>query len=190
MDADNGGVDHLDSGIMGSGKCVYDAAPDTSPTPADEPVVASGVWAKRHRQITPRCSRSQDPEDAIEDTSVVHPRNATWLVRQHRPYGSPFIVGEFVAHDSSPQSGSLNHRGLTHRKELLARPWFGVFGAGADINLPTILNEKSKMTQSSGKARYVTLFRDTAVKLPVKRIIVGPADGADERSRALSRRLQ
>ena len=49
MDADNGGVDHLDSGIMGSGKCVYDAAPDTSPPPADEPVVASGVWAKRHR---------------------------------------------------------------------------------------------------------------------------------------------
>jgi hypothetical protein len=45
-------------------------------------------------------------------------------------------------------------------------------------------------TQSSGKARYVTFFRDTAVKLPVKRIIVGPADGADERSRALSRRLQ
>jgi len=29
-----------------------------------------------------------------------------------------------------------------------------------------------------------------AVKLPVKRIIVGPADGVDERSRALSRRLQ
>jgi hypothetical protein len=46
------------------------------------------------------------------------------------------------------------------------------------------------VTQSSGKARYVTFFRDTAVKLPVKRIIVGPADGADERSRALSRRLQ
>ena len=38
MHADNGGVDHLDSGIMGSGKCVYDAAPDTSPPPADEPV--------------------------------------------------------------------------------------------------------------------------------------------------------
>jgi hypothetical protein len=40
------------------------------------------------------------------------------------------------------------------------------------------------------KARYIRFFRDTAVKLPVKRIIVGPADGADERSRALSRRLQ
>ena len=42
----------------------------------------------------------------------------------------------------------------------------------------------------SGTQRYVTLFRDTAVKLPVKRIIVGPADGADDRIRALSRRLQ
>ena len=71
MHTDNGGVDHLDSGIMGSGKCVYDTAPDTSPPPADEPVVASGVWAKRRRQITPRCSGSQDPEDAIEDTTVV-----------------------------------------------------------------------------------------------------------------------
>jgi hypothetical protein len=40
---------------LGSGKCVYDAAPDTSPPPADEPVVASGVWAKRRRQITPGC---------------------------------------------------------------------------------------------------------------------------------------
>ena len=36
MDADNGGVDHLDSGIVGSSKCVYDAAPDTSPPPTDE----------------------------------------------------------------------------------------------------------------------------------------------------------
>src|SRR5215831_20118839 len=103
MDADNGGVDHLDSGIMGNGKCVYDAAPDTSPPPADEAVVASGVRAKRLRQITPRCSGSQDPEDAVEDTTVVYPRNATRLVGQHRPYGSPFIVGEFVAHDSSPR---------------------------------------------------------------------------------------
>jgi hypothetical protein len=53
MYADNRRVDHLDTGIMGSGKCVYDAAPDTSSPPPDEPVVASGVWAKRRRQITP-----------------------------------------------------------------------------------------------------------------------------------------
>jgi len=42
MHADYRGVDHLDTGIMGSRKCVYDA-PDTSPPPTDEAVVACGV---------------------------------------------------------------------------------------------------------------------------------------------------
>lgn len=49
-----GGVDHLDSGIMGGGKCVYDAAPNTSPPPADETVIAGRVRAKVTRQIVPR----------------------------------------------------------------------------------------------------------------------------------------
>jgi hypothetical protein len=49
MHADNRGIDHLDSGIMGSGKRFYDAAPDTGPPPPDEAVVASGVRAKRRR---------------------------------------------------------------------------------------------------------------------------------------------
>src|SRR5262245_24395592 len=53
MHADNGGVDHLDSSIMRSGKRFYDAAPNTGPPPPDEAVVASGVWAKRRWQITP-----------------------------------------------------------------------------------------------------------------------------------------
>ncbi len=56
MHADNGGVDHLDSAIMGSGKRFYDAAPNTGSPPPDEAIVASGVWAKRRRQITPGCS--------------------------------------------------------------------------------------------------------------------------------------
>ena len=49
MHTDNGGVDHLDSCIVGGGKCVYDAAPDTSPTPADETVIAGRVRAKMIR---------------------------------------------------------------------------------------------------------------------------------------------
>ena len=105
MHADNGGIDHLDSGIMGSGKRFYDAAPDTSPPPADETVIAGRVRAKMIRQIAPRCPGLQDPEDAVEDTPVVYPRNATRLVRQHGLDGNPFIVGEFVAHDSTPSLG-------------------------------------------------------------------------------------
>ena len=67
MHADNGSVDHLDSSIPGSGKRFYDAAPNTGPPPPDEAVVASSVRAKRRRQITPGCSRSEDLEDAIQD---------------------------------------------------------------------------------------------------------------------------
>ena len=65
MHADNGGVDHLDSCIMGSGKCVYDAAPDTSPPPTDEAVVARGVRTKHLGKITPGRAGAQDPEDAL-----------------------------------------------------------------------------------------------------------------------------
>jgi hypothetical protein len=36
MHAGNRSVDHLDSGIVGSGKRAYDAAPDTGPTPPNE----------------------------------------------------------------------------------------------------------------------------------------------------------
>src|SRR5262245_548662 len=128
MHADNGGVDHLDSGVMGSGKCVYDAAPNTSPPPADEAVVACGVRTKRLGQITPGCSGAQDPEDAIEDTAVVHPRNATRLVRQHRLDGSPFIIGEFVAHDSSPQFGSFESQGFGQTQRSWTGPGTALMG--------------------------------------------------------------
>jgi hypothetical protein len=67
--------------IMGGGKRVYDAALDTSPPPPNDAVVASGERTKRLRQITPGGAGSQDPENAIEDTTVVYPRNAAWLVR-------------------------------------------------------------------------------------------------------------
>src|SRR5215471_4423671 len=137
MHADNGGVDHLDSGIMGSGKCVHDAAPDTSPPPADETVIAGRVRAKMIRQIAPGCPRSQDPENTVKDTSVVYPRNATRLVRQHGLDGDPFIISEFVAHDSSPQFGSLNHRGLANGNASGSAP-VRRLRAEADINLPTI----------------------------------------------------
>ena len=140
MDADNGGVDHLNSGIMGSGKRVYDAAPDASPPPTEDAIVACGIRTKHLRKITPWRSGAQDPEDAIEDTTVVHPRNATRLVRQHRLDGNPFKIGEFIAHNSSPQFGSLNHRGLARRNASGEAP-VGRLRVEADISQPTIFAE-------------------------------------------------
>ena len=68
--------------------------------PRHQPV-ASGRSGrpKRLGQITAGCSGEQDPQNAIEDTAVVYPRNATRLVREHRLDGKPFMVGEFVAHE-------------------------------------------------------------------------------------------
>ena len=47
-----------------------------------------------------------DPKDAIEHATVIYTPNTTRFAWQHRLYGSPFIIGEFVAHDSSPQFGA------------------------------------------------------------------------------------
>jgi hypothetical protein len=78
MHVDDRGVDHLDSGIADSMNCIYDVASDICPTPTDEWVVACGVRTKHLGQIMPRCVRTRDPEDAIEDT-VVKPRSAPRL---------------------------------------------------------------------------------------------------------------
>src|SRR5215204_935468 len=47
------------------------------------------------------------------------------------------MIAELVAHDSSPQFGSLNHRGLANRNASGSAP-VRRLGAEADINLPTI----------------------------------------------------
>jgi hypothetical protein len=67
MYADNGGVDHLDSRIMGSGDGINNALPHPGLPPAHETIVASGIGAECCGQITPGCAGSQDPENAIED---------------------------------------------------------------------------------------------------------------------------
>jgi hypothetical protein len=41
-------------------------------------------------------------KDTVEDTTVAYPRNATRLVGQHRLYGNPFKIGEFITRDVSP----------------------------------------------------------------------------------------
>jgi hypothetical protein len=109
LNAHNGRVDHLDGCVMGSSQCVHDAAPYASLTPANEPTIARSIGAKRLRQIAPRCAGSQDPKDAVQDTAVVHTRDTARLVRPHRLDGRPLVVGEFVAHDSRLQFGSLDH---------------------------------------------------------------------------------
>ena len=64
---------------------------------------------------------SANPEDAVEDTSVV--ALAARLVRKERSDGSPFKVREFISHDSRLRFGSLNYadpgvRNVDFRSEM------------------------------------------------------------------------
>src|SRR5262245_17876899 len=74
--------------------------------------------------------RSQDPEDAIEDTTVIHSWHAARLIRQHRLHGRPLVVREFVAHDSAPSVGGLNH-GSAVMLNCLAKGPFGRYAPKA-----------------------------------------------------------
>src|SRR5262249_53789855 len=133
MHADDRRVDHLNRGIVGSGKRVHDPTPDAGPSPANEAVVASGVGTEVARKVTPRCARPQHPKNAIQDTPIIHTRHAAGLARQHRPDGSPLIFREFVAHDSCLHIGGLNHDPPSSRNTETAAVGMSAFGAKPEI---------------------------------------------------------
>ena len=59
-------------------------------------------------------ARRQSPDILYPSTrehyaTVVYTPNAARLVGQHRPDRHPFIITEFIAHDSRPRLRSLNH---------------------------------------------------------------------------------
>jgi hypothetical protein len=132
MNAHNRSVYHLDGSIMSSSQCLHNSAPHASPTPANEAIVASGIGAELLWQIAPRCARSQDPKDVIQDSAVIHPWDASRLVRQHRLDGGPFMVGEFVAHDSRLRLGGLNHGLAAGLNTPLSRPFWSLSLRKAD----------------------------------------------------------
>src|SRR5262245_42164482 len=109
MHADDRRIDHLHGGVMSAGQCAHDPGPYARSTPANEAGVAGSVGAEALRQIAPRRPRSQDPEDSIQDTTIVHSWNAARLVWRHRSNGRPLMISKFIAHDSKLQFGGLNH---------------------------------------------------------------------------------
>ena len=51
-----GSIDHLHGRIMSSRQRIYDPVSDTSPLPANKPIVASGMGTEALGQITPWCT--------------------------------------------------------------------------------------------------------------------------------------
>lgn len=104
---------------------------------------------------TPRCPRAQDPEDAIEHTTVVNPRDATRLVRQQGLDGNPFIIGEFVARDSSP-SFEAWITGVWPAAMLPGRSRLDAYGVEADISQRLISAETVESDPERTFGSFVT----------------------------------
>ena len=97
MNAHWGAVYHANVAVMRSGHCIHEKIPNASLCPTPEAVIAGSVRSVALRQITPRRTGSQNPEDAIENTAVVHARNSAWFIGQQRFNCSPFEVSQIIS---------------------------------------------------------------------------------------------
>jgi hypothetical protein len=150
---------------MRGGKRGHDPTPYASPTPAGETIITSRIGA---RQVAPRCARSQHPKDTTEDTVVVHTRDPAWLVRQHRPDGSPLAVGEFIGelesrHDSRSQAG--RDRNVVNPA---SSPLSGRSGSGPAGNRPESVENDPTRTSApaAGLGFSVIISHRTAFSIP------------------------
>src|SRR5262249_52572911 len=61
MHPHDGRVDHLDGGIVSGSKRSHESAPYASPPPADEAIIAGGIWPEASGQVAQGCPGAQDP---------------------------------------------------------------------------------------------------------------------------------
>ena len=104
MGADGCAVDHLNVTIMCGGDGVHHPIPHSGLSPSHEAVVASGARAIAVRQVAPRCTGSQHPEDAVQHTSVIDAWNASRFVGQQRFDHAPLKVGQIISAHADAES--------------------------------------------------------------------------------------
>src|SRR5579864_8583445 len=81
MDAHRSAVDHLHIAVVGLADGGHDAVPNPGFAPAHEAVVAGRGRAEFLRQGSPRRTRSQHPEDSVQNPPIINPRHAARFVR-------------------------------------------------------------------------------------------------------------
>lgn len=102
--ANGGAVDHLDVAIVGGADGVHQPVPYARLPPSHEAVVAGGARTVALRQVAPRRSRSQHPEDAVQHAAVIDARHASRLVGQQRLDHAPLEVGQVVSAHADAES--------------------------------------------------------------------------------------
>lgn len=90
-------VDNLHLGIVPMRDGRQETDQNACGTPSHEAIAAAGVGTVALRQITPRCSRSRYPGNAVQGTPVIYTRDALRFVTKDWCYQPPFGVGKGVS---------------------------------------------------------------------------------------------
>lgn len=101
------GVDHLHLAAVSCHDSIHQPIPNAGFAPPIEAVVGGRIGAVSLGHIAPRRTGTQNPEDAIEDLSIVLWLRSAPIHRQQRLYDAPLEVGQIVAHDPSSNVGTL-----------------------------------------------------------------------------------
>lgn len=117
MGANRRAVYHLDVAIVRGCDGLHHTAPEPGFPPAHEAVVTGGAWAIALRQVSPRRTRSQHPEDAVQHTAVIDAWDASRLVGQQRFDHTPFEVGQIISAHAELESEIVRPR-----NRFLVRP--------------------------------------------------------------------
>src|SRR3546814_719993 len=112
--ANGGAVDHLDGAVVGGSDGVHQVVPYACLPPSGEAVVTGGTWAIALRQVAPRRTGTQHPEDAVQHAPIIDARHPSRLVGQQRLDHAPLEVGQVVsAHADAESDAGL--AGTGHR---------------------------------------------------------------------------
>lgn len=96
-------------GCVMRGQRIHNPGPDARPSPADKAIVAGGVKTKftgRSRHGAPERRTQKMPLSTRRSFTRGTPRG---LFGRNGLMAAPFIIREFVAHDSRLRLGMLNH---------------------------------------------------------------------------------
>src|SRR3546814_11567194 len=84
----------LDGAVVGGSDGVHQVVPYACLPPSGEAVVTGGTWAIALRQVAPRRTGTQHPEDAVQHAPIIDARHPSRLVGQQRLDHAPPEVGQ------------------------------------------------------------------------------------------------
>lgn len=104
MRTDGSAVDHLNVTVVRGGNSVHHPIPNTRLPPSHEAAVARRARTIALRQVAPRRSRAQHPENAVQHAPIIDARHASGFIRQQWLDNAPFEIGQVISAHAHAES--------------------------------------------------------------------------------------